>query len=156
MDPHSITAISNYEMIQDWVSRAALIAYVCPSLQLENFDFHNLINTLITGDDLDLITASLYRIERDEPYYNFGDREFIVDGKLYSMNTYFYDQDLELDADILYTIMIIAELYPQLNPQPPPVQAQVVGGRKIKAKTIKTKTRKSRRRINKKSKKNKK
>jgi hypothetical protein len=163
MEPDSITAISDFEKIQDWVSRASLIAYVFPSLQLENFDFDNLITTLINGDDLDLIRESLYRIENNEPEYDFEDRQFIVDGVLYFMNTYFFDQDLELDADILQTIMIIAELYPQLNPQPPPppLQAQVAGRRKIKAKTRKTKTRKtktrkSRRRTNNKSKKNKK
>jgi hypothetical protein len=163
MEPDSITAISDFEKIQDWVSRASLIAYVFPSLQLENFDFDNLITTLINGDDLDLIRESLYRIERNDPEYDFEDRQFIVDGVLYFMNTYFFDQDLELDADILQTIMIIAELYPQLNPQPPPppLQAQVAGRRKIKAKTRKTKTRKtktrkSRRRTNNKSKKNKK
>jgi len=168
MEPDSITAISDFEKIQDWVSRASLIAYVFPSLQLENFDFDNLITTLINGDDLDLIRESLYRIERNEPEYDFEDRQFIVDGVLYFMNSYFYDQNLELDADILETIMIIAELYPQLNPQPPPpaVQGQVAGRRKIKTKTRKTKTRKmktrktktrkSRRRTNKKYKKNKK
>jgi len=163
MESDSITAISDFEKIQDWVSRASLIAYVFPSLQLENFDFDNLITTLINGDDLDLIRESLYRIENNEPEYDFEDRQFIVDGVLYFMNTYFFDQDLELDADILQTIMIIAELYPQLNPQPPPppLQAQVAGRRKIKAKTRKTKTRKtktrkSRRRTNNKSKKNKK
>ena len=163
MEPDSITAISDFEKIQDWVSRASLIAYVFPSLQLENFDFDNLITTLINGDNLDLIRESLYRIENNEPEYDFEDRQFIVDGVLYFMNTYFFDQDLELDADILQTIMIIAELYPQLNPQPPPppLQAQVAGRRKIKAKTRKTKTRKtktrkSRRRTNNKSKKNKK
>ena len=168
MEPDSITAISDYEKIEDWVLRASLMTEVFPSLQLENFDFNNLLATLINGNDLDLITESLYRIERNEPEYDFEDRQFIVDGVLYFMNTYFYDQDLELDADILQTIMIIAELYPQLNPQPPPpaVQGQVAGRRKIKTKTRKTKTRKtktrktktrkSRRRTKNKSKKNKK
>ena len=118
-----------------WISRARALVDDLPQLELNNFDFDNLIDFLERKRNIQHLDDSRASINEQEPDSDFGDEEIEVNGEQVLLNDYFEGLNTSCDGDILSTLMLIswtypAEEYPELYQR---IIKQKTGGKSRKA-----------------------
>ena len=140
-----------------WITRARALVDELPQLELNNFDFDNLIDFLERRRNIQLLDDSRASINEQEPDSDFGDEEIEVNGEQVLLNDYFEGLNSSCDGDILSTLILIswtypAEEYPELYQR---IIKQKTGGKSRRRKSRKA-NKKSNKKANKKLKKAKK
>jgi len=136
------TVITRRDILQDiensWITRARELVQILPQLGLQNFNFNDLIPTL-SGDNSNLLSNSVNRLFNNDISFDFGARQLNINNLDQNMNLFFSNNDRsvngydENDGEIIETLEMIAQEYPQLNPSTAAVQS-LIGGRKYKTK----------------------